>query len=127
MNRIASRVHRPRDPEIRNLLKLVGIVWPEPPPKELPEDEFAEDENAENEEEGEEDEAFTDDEVVDPSGGGGYTCQLQCFQLKLSKYSKTYNLVKHTNSFEEYSHCRGNPSMVRYHNYLAKGRCIQVI
>ena len=89
MNRIASRVHRPRDPEIRNLLKTVGIEWPEPPPKELPQDEYADEtaenaeENGENEdytEEGEEeDEAFEEDEVIEPPGGGGIHVNLTVF------------------------------------------------
>ena len=57
-NRIANRLHRPRDPDLREIMDAIGVVGPEPQEPE-PEDE---------EEEGEE-EICDDDEEVEEDGG----------------------------------------------------------
>lgn len=33
INRISSRTHRPKDPEIRAICEAAGTTWPEPTPK----------------------------------------------------------------------------------------------
>lgn len=57
-NCIANRPHRPRDPDLRDIMDAIGVIWPEPQEPE-PEDE---------EEEGEE-EICDDDEEVGEDGG----------------------------------------------------------
>ena len=42
-NRIANRPHRPRDPDLREIMDAIGVYWPEPQEPE-PEDEEEEEE-----------------------------------------------------------------------------------
>lgn len=62
VSRICGRPYRPREPKVREICKIAGVVWPEPEPRPVM------DENQESswelEEESQEEEEFSDDEMV---------------------------------------------------------------
>jgi len=62
VSRICGRPYRPREPKVRDICKIAGVVWPEPEPRPVM------DENPESswelEEESQEEEEFSDDEMV---------------------------------------------------------------
>lgn len=62
VSRICGRPYRPREPKVREICKIAGVVWPEPEPRPVM------DENPESswelEEESQEEEEFSDDEMV---------------------------------------------------------------
>ena len=62
VSRICGRPYPPREPKVREICKIAGVVWPEPEPRPVT------DENPESscqlEEESQEEEDFSDDEPV---------------------------------------------------------------
>lgn len=71
LNRLAGKPHRPREPEIRDILQACGIEWSEEASAEKDEaqedgDQEEAEAEEEGEEEGEEEEAAEEDEEVVP-------------------------------------------------------------
>ena len=65
VNRVAGREYRPRDVEIRELCKLSGVTWPDPPPRKIGSGSVSETDLEDLDEEEMESEEETDDEEIE--------------------------------------------------------------
>jgi len=66
---VAGRKYRPRDVEIRELCKIAGVTWPDPPPRRVGSGSVSETELDDlDEEDMESEEEETEDEEVEVEG-----------------------------------------------------------